>query len=140
MLHEEERKERDHSEILISHKRWVSFVSKNSHNITDNLMSIIIYNIVQHHLSDLTSLFSTSFWVTHAKIMTIDFLFEVEASARLLILWLIFRVAAFLHVSDSWILTWTIEISSVIDVYDFDDIHHIRKLYSTVFFYLSSLN
>ncbi len=61
MLHEEERKERDHSEILISHERWVSFISRDSHNITDNLTSIIIYNIVQHHLSDLTSLFSTSF-------------------------------------------------------------------------------
>ena len=139
-MHEEERKERDHSEILISHERWVSFVSRDFHNITDNLMSIIIYNIVQHHLSDLTSLFPTSFQVTHAKIMTIDSLFEVEASARLLILWLIFRVAAFLRVSDSWILTRTIEISSVINVLDFDDIHHICKLYSTVFFYLSSLN
>ncbi len=61
MLHEEERKERDHSEIFISHERWVLSVSKNSHNIIDNLTSIIIYNIVQHHLSDLTSLFSTSF-------------------------------------------------------------------------------
>ncbi len=139
-MHEEERKERDHSEILISHKRWVSFVSRDFHNITDNLTSIIIYNIVQHHLSDLTSLFSTFFQVTHAKIMTIDFLFEVKASARLLILWFIFRVAAFLHVSNSWILTSSIEISSVIDVHDFNDIHHIRKLYSTIFFYLSSLN
>ncbi len=140
MLHEEERKEKDHSKILISHKRWVSFVSRDSHNITDNFTSIIIYNIVQHHLSDLTYLFSTSFQVTHAKIMTINFLFEVKASARLLILWLIFRVAAFLHVSNSWILTRLIEISSVINVHDFDDIHHIRKLYSTIFFYLSSLN
>ncbi len=140
MLHEEERKERDHSEILILHERWVSFVSRDFHNITDNLTSIIIYNIVQHHLSDLTSLFPTSFQVTHAKIMTIDFLFEVEASARLLILWLIFRVTAFLHVSDSWILIRMIKISSVIDVHDFNDIHHIRKLYLTVFFYLSSLN
>ncbi len=61
MLHEEERKEKDHSEILISHECWVSFVSRSLHNITDNLTSIIIYNIVQHHLSDLTSLFSTSF-------------------------------------------------------------------------------
>ena len=70
MLHEEERKERDYSEILISHERWISFVSRDFHNITDNLTSIIIYNIVQHHLSDLTSLFSTFFQVTHAKIMT----------------------------------------------------------------------
>ena len=140
MLHEEERKERDYSEILISHERWISFVSRDFHNITDNFTFIIIYNIVQHHLSDLTSLFSTFFQVTHAKIMTIDFLFEVEAFARLLILWLIFRVVAFLHVSNSWILTWMIKISSVIDVHDFNDIHHICKLYSTVFFYFSLLN
>ncbi len=61
MLHEEERKEKDHSEILILHERWVSSVSKNLYNIIDNLTSIIIYNIVQHHLSDLTFLFSTFF-------------------------------------------------------------------------------
>ncbi len=61
MLHEEKRKERDHSDVLILHERWVSFVSRDFHNITDNLTSIIIYNIVQHHLSDLTSFFSTSF-------------------------------------------------------------------------------
>ncbi len=140
MLHEEKRKEKNYSEIFIPHECWVSFISRDFHNITDNLTSIIIYNIVQHHLSDLTFLFPTSFQVTHAKIMTIDFLFEVEASARLLILWFIFWVAAFLHVSNSWILTWTIEISSVINVHDFNDIHHIRKLYSTIFFYFSSLN
>ncbi len=46
MLHEEERKERDHSEILISHECWISFVSRDSYNITDNLTFIIIYNIV----------------------------------------------------------------------------------------------
>ncbi len=105
MLHEEERREKDHSKILISHERWVSFVLRDFHNIIDNLTFIIIYNIVQHHLSDLTSLFSTFFQVTHAKIMTINSFFEVEASTRLLILWLIFRVIAFLHVDDSWILT-----------------------------------
>ncbi len=140
MLHEEERKKKDHSEIFISHECWVSFVSRDFHNIIDNLTSIIIYNIVQHHLSDLTSLFSTSFQVTHVKIMTINSLFEVKAFARLLIFWLIFRVVAFLHVSNSWILIWMIKISSMIDVHDFDDIHHIHKLYSTIFFYLSSLN
>ncbi len=70
MLHEEERKERNHSEILILHECWISFISRNFHNITDNLTLIIIYNIVQHHLSDLTSLFPTFFQVTHVKIMT----------------------------------------------------------------------
>ena len=140
MLHEEERKERNHSKIFISYEHWVSFVSRSSHNIIANFTFIIIYNIVQHHLSYLTSFFSTSFQVIHAKIMTINSLFEVEASARLLIFWLIFRVIAFLHVSNSWILTWIIEILSMINVHDFNDIHHICKLYLTVFFYLSSLN
>ncbi len=55
------RAEWNHSEILILHERWVPFVSGGPHNITDNLTPIIIYNIVQHHLSDLTPLFPTSF-------------------------------------------------------------------------------
>ncbi len=83
-MHEEERKERDHSEIFIPHERWVSFVSKNFHNIINNFTFIIIYNIVQHHLSDLTSLFSTSFQVTHAKIIiTIYITDKKEANMRI---------------------------------------------------------
>ena len=139
-MHEEERKERDHSEILIFHERWVSFVSRNSHNITDNLTFIIIYNIVQHHLSDLTSLFPTSFQVTHAKIVTIDFLFEVKASARLLILWLIFRVAAFLHVSNSWILTFRYCHNKIHDYVFSATIEYIKRLQSFLIFFSKYLH
>ncbi len=83
MLHKKERKEKDHSKIFILHERWVSFILKDFHNIIDNFTFIIIYNIVQHHLNDLTSFFSTSFQVTYAKIMIIVIKYDVRIELQI---------------------------------------------------------
>ena len=46
MLHEEERKEKELFRDFISTERWVSFISNDSHNITDNF----IHNITRNNI------------------------------------------------------------------------------------------
>ncbi len=112
MLHEEERKEKDYSEIFILHECWVSFILKNSHNIIANFTFIIIYNIVQHHLSDLTSFFSTSFQVTYVKIMTLWFILQINHAVQNL--FLIF----FEMLKD--ILKWDFDIVNSLSMFSYD--------------------